>query len=99
MGPSLAGYRSVAQSVALRSCACHWLLLFTYRLFSFLEILERSRKNKNHGGGLNDHWRRGLGWVNNKIYFLFFSQTSRPIIKEKKKKSAGDPKHIFLAAT
>ena len=58
-------------------------------------------QNKNHGGGggLNDHWRRGLGWVNNKIYFLFFSQTSRPIIKEKKKKSAGDPKHIFLAAT
>lgn len=98
LGPSLGGYRSVAQSVALRSCACHWLVLFTYRLFSFLEILERSRKNKNHGGVLNDHWRRGLGWVN-KIYFLFFSQTSRPIIKEKKKKSAGDPKHIFLAAT
>ena len=56
-------------------------------------------QNKNHGGVLNDHWRRGLGWVNNKIYFLFFSQTSRPIIKEKKKKSAGDPKHIFLAAS
>ena len=50
LGPSLGGYRSVAQSVALRSCACHRLLLFTYRLFSFLEILERSRKNKNHGG-------------------------------------------------
>ena len=42
---------------------------------------------------------RGLGWVNNEIYFLFFSQTSRPIIKEKKKKSAGDPKCIFVAAT
>ena len=42
---------------------------------------------------------RGLGWVKNEIYFLFFSQTSRPIIKEKKKKSAGDPKCIFVAAT
>ena len=42
---------------------------------------------------------RGLGWVNNKIDFLFFSQTSRPIIEEKKKKSAGDPQCIFFAAT
>ena len=62
-------------------------------------FLFRDFRTLTHGGVLNDHWRRGLGWVNNKIYFLFFSQTSRPIIKEKKKKSAGDPKHIFLAAT
>ena len=61
LGPSLGGYRSVAQSVALRSCAWHRLLLFTYRLFSFLEISERSRKNKNRGGFLNDHWRKGFG--------------------------------------